>query len=106
MAKTVRFAPIKDIDISELITFDPLSTPICGSGYCDLYIADMQGVGKVALKKMRLLGTMEKTKSLCSTSSASEATRPMAWDRARCCVAGLRGSSAPRACTAEGFECL
>lgn len=38
--------------------------PVSGGGYCDVHMADMTGEGKVALKKLRLLGNSEKAKKV------------------------------------------
>ena len=51
--------------LDALITgFSPQASPVAGGGYCDLYATDMRGVGRVALKKMRVLGTQEKLKKV------------------------------------------
>lgn len=51
------------IDVTDSIT-NISEHPVSGGGYCDVHMADMTGEGKVALKKLRLLGNSEKAKKV------------------------------------------
>lgn len=52
------------IDVTEEI--DDVSVhPISEGGFCDIHTARMRGEGRVALKKLRLLGSLEKAKKVC-----------------------------------------
>ena len=39
--------------------------PVSEGGFCDIYVANMRGEGRVALKKLRLLGSHEKAAKVC-----------------------------------------
>jgi hypothetical protein len=49
------------IDVTEEIE-DMSMHPVSEGGFCDIYTARMRGEGRVALKKLRLLGSLEKAK--------------------------------------------
>lgn len=51
------------IDVTDSIS-NISEHPVSGGGYCDVHMADMTGEGKVALKKLRLLGNSEKAKKV------------------------------------------
>lgn len=51
------------IDVTDSIS-NISEHPVSGGGFCDVHMADMTGEGKVALKKLRLLGNSEKAKKV------------------------------------------